>query len=119
MSQSQLDAAPWNEPLVPDMNFSLNVVVTLSRDVEITTNNYTQEFDEENGYMYANTENTEWAVEYKNKCYTIPELLEILKGYIKQDLERYKYARHKSRELKAILEACDCWTVEELSVEEI
>ena len=33
--------APWNEPLVPDRNFNLNVIVTLSRNVEITTNNYT------------------------------------------------------------------------------
>lgn len=111
--------APFNEPLVPDRNFDLNVIVTLSRNVEITTNNYTPEFDEENGYMYANTENTEWEDEYKNKCYTIPELLEKLKDYVKQDLERCNGSRHKEMQLKEILEACDGWTVDELSVEEI
>ena len=111
--------APYNEPLVPDRNFDLNVIVTLSRDVEITTNNYSPEFDEEDGRTYANTENTEWDDEYKEKCYTIPKLLEILKGYVKQDLERYKGSRHKEIQLKEILDACDGWTVDELEVSEL
>ena len=111
--------APFNEPLVPEMNFNLSVGVTLSRNVEITTNNYTPEFDDEDGRTYANTENTEWVDEYKEKCYTIPELLETLKSYVKQDLERYKGSRHEKIKLKEILDACDGWTVEELEVEEI
>lgn len=118
MTQSQWDAAPWNDPIIPECNFDLDVQVTLSRKATIKTDNYTPCVDEE-GYSCANTDNTDWAQEYKEKCYTIPELLEILKGYVKQDLERYKGSRHKEMELKEILEACDGWTVEELEVSEL
>lgn len=119
MSQSEWDNAPFNEPMIPEKNFDLGVTVTLARNVKVCTNNYTPELDEESGCTYANTENTEWVKEYNEKCYTIPELLETLKDYVKQDLERYNGSRHKEMQLKEILEACDGWRVKELAVEEI
>ena len=111
--------APWNEQRVPERDFDLNVVVTLSKTVGITTDNYIPEFDEEDGHTYANTEDTDWKQEYNDKCYTITDLLELLQGYVKEDLKRYKGSKGKEQELNEILEACKDWSVDELEIEEL
>lgn len=118
MSQSQWDAAPFNEPTVPDMDFDLYVTVTLSRRVKITTDNYTPEY-EDDGYIYPNTDNTDWRKEYENKCYAIPDLLKELEIYLKKDIESNKGNKSKEHRLNELLEACQGWNVEELEVEEL
>lgn len=109
--------APYNEPLIPERDFDLNVTVTLSRQVTICTDMYRPEY--EDGCTYANTEDTDWKKEYEEKCYTIPDLLNILVGYIKEDLKRYGGLKRKERELNEILEACQEWKVDEVEIEEL
>ena len=52
--------APYNEPLIPERDFDVEVTITMSKVVTITTDNYVPEYDDEYGHTYANTENTEW-----------------------------------------------------------
>lgn len=118
MSQSEWDAAPFNEPIVPDMDFDLYVTVTLSRRVKITTDNYTPEC-EDDGHIYPNTDNTDWRKEYENNCYAIPDLLNELEIYLKKDIESSKGNKRRVQRLNELLEACQGWNVDELEVEEL
>lgn len=110
--------APWNETRIPERDFKLGIAVTLSRDVTICTDNYLPEYDEEDGHTYANTKDTDWHKEYEEKCFTIPDLLNELQSYIKQDLERYKGNASKERHLNEMLEACQGWSVDDVEFEE-
>ena len=112
--------APYNEPLIAEMEFGVDVeFVMQKKDVTVTTNDYIPEFDEEDGHTYANTEETNWENAYdQSGHYTIPELLQELENYIKADLERYKGYRTKERQLKEMLESCQGWEVYDKSFTE-
>lgn len=102
--------APYNEVGVPERDFEVDVEYVLQKkDVLVTTNDYVPEFDEETGHTDANTLETDWKKAYEDGHYTIPELLEELKNYIKEDLERYKGSSIKERQLKEMLEDCEGW----------
>ena len=102
--------APWNEPVIPEQDFEVDVEYVLQKTaVKVTTDDYSPEFDEETGHVDANTEDTDWENVYENSHYTIPELLSELELYIKQDLERYKGSATKERKLKGMLEDCQGW----------
>lgn len=110
MSQSEWDNAPFNEPVIPEKDFEVDVEYVLQKKaVNVTTDDYIPEFDEETGHVDANTEDTDWGNAYNNSHYTIPELLVELESYIKQDLERYKGSATKERQLKEMLEDCQGW----------
>ena len=111
MSQSEWDNAPWNDSRNQEQGFEVNVAITMSRDVIICTDNYRVGDDNE-----PNTDNTDWRKEYENKCYAIPDLLKI---YLKKDIESNKGNKSKEHRLNELLEACQGWNVEELEVEEL
>lgn len=115
---ADIPSAPFNEPTVPDMDFGLYVTVTLSRRVKITTDNYIPEC-EDDGYIYPNTENTDWRKEYENNCYAIPDLLKELEIYLKKDIESSNGNKRREHRLNELLEACQGWNVDELEVEEL
>ena len=102
--------APWNEPVIPERDFEVDVECVIKKEgVLITTNKYAPEYDEEDGRTYANTEDTDWEKEYDESHHTIIELLGELEQYIIQDLERYKGNKTKERQLNAMLEDCKGW----------
>lgn len=102
--------APYNEPVIPERDFEVDVEYVLQKkSVNVTTDDYRPEFDDETGHVDANTEDTDWENAYKNSHYTIPELLSELESYIKQDLELYKGNATKERQLKEMLEDCQGW----------
>lgn len=105
--------APYNEPIIPERDFEVDVEYVLQKKaVPVTTDKYNPEFDEEDGHTYANTADTNWEDVYNESGhYTIPELLQELENYIKEDLERYKGSRTKERQLKEMLESCQGWEV--------
>ena len=112
-------SAPYNEPVIPERDFDVEVTITMSKVVTITTDNYMPEYDEEDGHTYANTENTEWDTEFRNSgCFTIPDLLSELKEYVKADMETCSPNTTKGAHLKRLLEACDGWDVIEKNYEE-
>ena len=106
-------SAPWNEPVIPERDFEVDVEFVMQKKaVPVTTDKYNPEYDEEDGRTYANTDDTNWEDVYdESGYYTIPELLQELENYVKEDLERYKGDTRKERHLNAILESCQGWEV--------
>jgi hypothetical protein len=111
--------APWNKKEPEERDFHVNVVVKLSKDETITTNNYIPVMDDEDGSTYADTENTDWVAEYKEKKYTIEDLLIELQQYIIKDLAAYKGNKRKEAELNDILSATQGWVTDEIEIEEL
>lgn len=111
--------APYNEPLIPERDFDVEVTITMSKVVTITTDNYVPECDDEDGSMYANTENTEWDKEFENSGhFTIADLIEELKGYVVEDMKTCAPNTGKGAHLQRLLLACEDWETIEESYEE-
>lgn len=109
--------APYNEPVIPERDFDVDVEFVMRKKSTITTNDYVLEYDDEDGREYANTENTDWESAYDaSGHYTIPELLEVLKGYVQKEIEIYKGYR-KEKDLQQILDSCEGWEVQEKTFE--
>lgn len=111
--------APWNEPVIPERDFDVEVTITMSKVVTVTTDDYTPEYDDEDGNTYANTENTEWDKAFENSGhFTIAELLEELKGYVVEDMKTCAPNTGKGAHLQRLLLACEDWETIEESYEE-
>lgn len=111
--------APWNQPVIPEKDFDVEVTITLFKHETVTTDDYTPEFDDEDGRTYSNTENTDWGKAYKDSgCFTIPELLNELKTYVEADMQTCLPNSRRGAHLKLLLEACDGWNVMEVVYEE-
>ena len=112
-------SAPYNEPVIPERDFDVEVTITMSKVENVTTDDYAPEYDDEDGRTYANTENTEWKRAYEDSgCYTIQELLGELKKYVIADMQTCAPNTGKGAHLKRLLDACDGWKVIEESYEE-
>lgn len=115
--------APWNEPIVPEVEFDVTCTICLSKTISAFTNDYAPYIDPDDGHQECNTEDTNWAEVFKDSELTIPQLLEKLKEYVQKDLERVHElaieGNHNEaflkRKLNGILNACDNWTVDEES----
>ena len=111
--------APWNQPVIPEREFDVEVTITMSKVVTITTDNYVPEYDDEDGHTYANTENTERDKEFENRGhFTIADLIEELKGYVVEDMKTCAPNTGKGAHLKRLLLACEDWETIEESYEE-
>lgn len=111
--------APYNEPVIPERDFDVEVTITMSKVVTITTDNYVPEYDDEDGHTYANTENTEWDKEFENSGhFTIADLIEELKGYVVEDMKTCAPNTGKGAHLQRLLLACEDWETIEESYEE-
>lgn len=121
MMQSEKERAPWNEKKVPEREFPVVVVCTIYKmNVQVSTSDYIPEIDEDED-SYANTENTDWATAYKRDHYTIPQLLNILQGYVIKELRDDKVVKTKNYKdkLKHILDDCDGWILDSESYDEV
>lgn len=121
MMQSEKERAPWNEKKIPESNFLVNVEYVLFKEnIKVCTSDYTPDIDEE-GYSCANTENTDWRTTYKRDHHTIPQLLDILKGYVIKELRDDKVVKTKNHKdkLKRILDDCDGWILDSESYNEV
>lgn len=128
--------APWNEPEVPEKGFEITCSQSLSRTVEVWTNNYIPgasgcdyEPDGEGGYAACgwqdpdDTSDTNWSKEYSDNGYKTPlELICMLKEYLEKDLREIQkdmlpndrsFKVTQIRMLKGLIEECDCWTEDE------
>ena len=110
--------APYNEPIIPERDFDIDVEFVMSKAVTVTTNDYAPEYDDEDGREYANTENTDWEQAYDNSGHlTIAEMLQELESYVKDDMEKTAPNSGKGRYLKRVLESCQGWEVKEKTFE--
>lgn len=101
--------APWNEVVTPERDFDCDISVTLEAKIKLTTDNYIEEQDEEDGRIYINTEDTDWNAAYDNCDLTIPKLLVTLKKYIKNDIKQSEGNKGRVKYLNELLKACDAW----------
>lgn len=115
--------APYNEIVVPDMEFDVTISMSLSKTVTCMTNKYNPVvIDEPQNRIheeYPDTSDTPWSEVYSDNHKTIIELLEELKKYVQKDLDnldnddtKMDKAFHKRR-LEWLLEECDDWVVNE------
>ena len=110
--------APYNEPIIPERDFDIDVEFVMSKAVTVTTNDYAPEYDDEDGREYANTENTDWEKAYDNSGHlTIAEMLQELESYVKDDMTKTAPNTGKGRYLQRVLESCQGWEVKEKTFE--
>ena len=110
--------APYNEPVIPERDFDIDVEFVMSKSVTVTTNDYAPEYDDEDGRENANTENTDWEEAYDNSGHlTIAEMLQELESYVKDDMEKTAPNSGKGRYLQRVLESCQGWEVKEKTFE--
>ena len=110
--------APYNEPIIPERDFDIDVEFVMSKTVTVTTNDYAPEYDDEDGSECANTENTDWEKAYDNSGHlTIAEMLQELESYVKDDMTKTAPNSGKGRYLQRVLESCQGWEVKEKTFE--
>lgn len=121
MSQSQWDAAPFNEEVIPEKDFEVTCSQSLSKTVTITTDNYIPggewcEYDDGitiGGHDPDDTSDTNWADEYHNNDYHTPlQLIELFKQYLENELNRMGEVKNK-RWIKHLIKECSDWTEDE------
>ena len=117
MTQSQWDASPWCEPVVPEREFDVSISQTLSRDTTISTNAYQPKFDEEDGMTYANTEDTDWKKAYSDVAMTPLDII-IAAGKIAKALIEQGQIRVGGVYLKSLVKDCEGWNEDETEVME-
>lgn len=121
MSQSQLNSAPWNDKENSVIERDCEVTETISRKVSLSTADYVAEEDWDDDFgkcVSADTSDTNWAGEYSNQEYTVLELIDKLKEYVKEDIRTTPPNTSNGRHLKRLLSACNGWEQVELEVEE-
>lgn len=110
--------APYNEPIIHERDFDIDVEFVMSKTVTVTTNDYAPEYDDEDGRENANTENTDWEQAYDNSGHlTIAEMLQELESYVKDDMTKTAPNSGKGRYLQRVLESCQGWEVKEKTFE--
>ena len=108
--------APYNQTDVPERKFDIECECVLRTVVAVNTNDYVPETDDDNGHEYANTENTDWQHAFENSGhFTIQDLLDELREYVKEDMEKCLPNTGRGAHLKRLLAACDQWETIETS----
>lgn len=105
--------APWNEEDPDPVKVDVCVTTTLTKKDKVTVDNYA--IDSCGDYDFSECD---LLGAYKEDGYTITELLNELKEYIKNDMEGTAPNSGKGKHLKRLLAACEGWEVEEEYVEE-
>lgn len=109
--------APWNEIPIPEKDFVVTISQTVSKTVNVLTDDYARCYDDETGYEYADTQDTDWKEAYAKDHEDIPKLLSLLKSYIERDLECGD-SKYSKEQLKYFLKECEDWIVDETEVVE-
>ncbi len=110
--------APWNEQIIPELDFDVRVTQTLVKKTTIPTDQYQPEYDEEDGHTYVNTDDTDWQDAYENVACTPSKLIEVC-GKLAQQFLNNGIKSIDGIWLPAIVKECDGWDVDETTVEEL
>ena len=119
---SDTSYAPWNSPPPDPMDFEVTCSQSLSKNVTVLTDKYVPEPCKEDGYTYANTEDTCWNDVYKKEHYTPIQLISMYKDTLKKQLESWEgmedtgYGRKMTKEIKHLIKECEGWCDDETEV---
>lgn len=107
--------APYNEVEYPEHDFDMVVSVTLTHDVTITTNQYNAYVDDEDGHTEYETDNIDWKDEYENQYWSLPELLDKMRGLLEK-WKPEKMERADKHLYERIMDESQGWEQEEMEV---
>lgn len=108
------ERAPWNEVSVPEKTFDMVISQTLSKSVEVLTDDYVPEYDDEDRRTYANTEDTHWDQVYHDNDYHTPlQLIELFKKYLESQLTTKVVIPKSPSYLKRLIKECEGWIEDE------
>lgn len=105
--------APWNEKDPPEKLFGITVSCSLSKDIEVTSDNY-----DETGFNGAGSLNEPWA-EYTDNEYTVEQIIDFAKQCAELMLTKQDYSIKSKRGLRIMLDSCKGWTVDEENAEQV
>ena len=105
--------APWNEVDPPEKTFDITISYSLSKDIEVTSDNY-----DETGFNGAGLLNEPWA-EYTDNEYTVEQIIDFAKQCAELMLTKQDYSIKSKRGLKIMLDSCKGWTVDEENAEQV
>lgn len=109
--------APYNQWEPDEREFDVSVSVTIAKKTRLTTNDYSVEYDEEDGRLYYITDDTDWQKSYEDSEPSVLEMLEELKDYIKKELDENKDIDHiRKRKLQYMLDAAEGWDIDEIYI---
>lgn len=114
--------APYNEHQEPERDFEVTCTQTLSKIVDITTDNYThcveEEYEEGNRFynVYDDTSGTDWKEEFYNNDYHDPlALINLFKEFLQEQLEKGNYFKSQAF-TKILIEECEGWEEDDFDV---
>lgn len=113
--------APWNETDIPKHNFDICVSQTISKNIQISTNDYkpNEEHDEDGWYNCPDTSDTDWCKAYKNSNHYTPlELIQILRDLLLKHLPDPIIDIKEFREVQELVKECEGWAEDELILTE-
>lgn len=114
--------APWNQSEPDDKDFLVDVEYVLQKkNVKVTTKDYKPEVvnKDEEIVEPLDTSDTNWEDAYNNSGhFTIQEMLDELKEYVKDDMQTCYPNTGKGAHLKRLLEDCQGWELYDKSYSE-
>lgn len=118
MSQSEWESAPWNQVELPERKFQVTVCQTLSKSgIEVLTNDYNPEYEEETHITYSDTSETDWKEAYHENDYHTPlQLIGLFKKYLEDDMENTP--ENKRTWYKHLIQECEDWVEDEIDIME-
>jgi hypothetical protein len=115
MTQREWEEAPWNEVEPDSRSFKVSISQTLSKSTKVSTSDYVEEVDEEDGHTYIYTEDTDWEEAYKGYHYTPLELIEEFKKFLELELVRFGEVKDRSK-IEALIKECEDWVEDDIAV---
>ena len=115
---AEFDAsAPYNEVAIPEREFEVTCSQTLSKSTSIWTDNYTPEYDDENGHAYADTFDTNWREVYKDVAMTPLDIINACETLAKYLLEQGTTSIGPLH-MKELIKECEGWNDDDYEVVE-
>ena len=105
--------APWNEKDPPKKTFDITISYSLSKDIEVTSDNY-----DETSFNGAGSLNEPWT-EYTDNEYTIEQIIDFAEQCAELMLTKQDYSIKSKQNLGRMIDSCKGWTVDEENVEQV
>lgn len=113
--------APWNQEETPIKSFNVLCSQTLSKEVDVKTNDYIYEKPEkdEDGNISQNidTSDTNWVVAYGMDHYTPRALIWCFKRLLNIMMEEKNYKYFTKEKLKELVDECTGWSEDETIID--
>lgn len=108
------DDAPWNQEDNEPREYECEAIVTLSKNVNVSTKSYIHDDD----MFVKDLSNVDWEDEYQDQYWDIPSLLERM-GKLLRKWEPADISRSEKMYLEELLSEAGGWREEELMVNKL